>query len=306
MAVRGTGMRLWNTTLAVTLALGVSMCGAVLSGCASQKTSTADSSRSTYLSLYNRGEYAEAYKEASKVAISNTTAGEFEQAALIAGESAHALKRYEDAQRWLIQVKDSPSRQVSGHAMATLGLIDQQYGCEASAAELLSRGAAKLGSDDAARAYLFAGDSYSRLGQKDSATEVWEKARLLVKYDSNLRTTIGARLAGGQVPSGTSGAVTTVTGSGTGAGKKTTTGSGGWTLQAGAFSTLSRAVDRSKQLASVASKAGLPAPRAVMTRDKTGKVVYAVRIGNYPSKQAADAVKGRLGVETYVTEATGE
>jgi hypothetical protein len=34
--------------------------------------------------------------------------------------------------------------------------------------------------------------------------------------------------------------------------------------------------------------------------------VYAVRIGNYPSKQAADAVKGRLGVETYVTEATGE
>lgn len=305
MAVRGTGMRKWISALGVTLVLGIG--GAlVLGGCASQKTTTADPGRSTYLSLYNRGEYAEAYKEASKVAISNTTAGEFEQAALIAGESAHALKRYEDAQRWLNQVKDSPSRQVSGHAMATLGLIDQQYGREASAAELLSGAAGKLGSDDAARAFLFAGDSYARLGQKDNATEVWEKARLLVKYDSNLRTTIGARLAGGQVPNGTGGAVTTVTGSGAGVIKVPNGGSGNWTLQVGAFSTLSRAVDRSKQISAAASKAGLAAPRAVMTRDKAGKVIYAVRIGKYPSKQAAEAVKGRIAVETFVTEATGE
>lgn len=302
MAVRGIGIWMWKSILVVLFALSMT-----LGGCASQKTTARpETSRNLYLTLYKRGEYAEAYKEASKIAISNTTAGEFEQAALIAGESAHALKRYEDAQRWLNQVKDSPSRQVSGHALATLGLIDQEYGREASAAELLSRGGAKLGSDDAARAYLFAGDSYARLGQKESATEVWEKARLLVKYDSNLRTTIGARLAGGQVPNGTSGAVTTVTGSGTGTGRKPAAGAGGWTLQAGAFSTLSRAVDRSKQLAPVTAKAGLAAPRAVMIRDKAGKVMYAVRIGNYPSKQAADAAKGRIPVETYVTEATGE
>jgi tetratricopeptide (TPR) repeat protein len=295
--VFGTLSSMWRVVLGLVL---LALC---LGGCSNQKTATTEASRSRYLALYTRGEYAEAYREASKVAIGNTTAGEFEQAALVAGESAHAMKRYEDAQRWLNQVKESPSRQVSGHALATLGLIEQQFGRETKAAELLSEAGTKLGSDDAARAYLFAGDSYARLGRKSDATEVWGKARSLVKYDNNLRATIGGRLAGGQVPQGVNGPVTTVTGSGTGVTGKP---AGGWTLQAGAFSTLARAVDRSKQIAAAAAKGGLPAPRAVMTRDKAGKVIYAVRIGNYPSKQAAEAVKGRIAVETYVTEATGE
>lgn len=285
--------------------LGLMLMALCLGGCSNQKASGTDSSRSRYLSLYNRGEYAEAYREASKVAISNTTAGEFEQAALIAGESAHALKRYEDAQRWLNQVKDSPNRQLSGHALATLGLIEQQFGRETKAAELLSQAGTKLGSDDAARAYLFAGDSYSRLGRKSDADEAWGKARSLVKYDNALRANIVGRLGGGQVPQGVNGPVTTVAGSGSG-GRGAGQSAGGWTLQVGAFSTLSRAVDRSKQISPAAAKAGLAAPRAVMTRDKTGKVIYAVRIGNYPSKQAAEAAKGRIPVETFVTEATGE
>ncbi len=100
---------------------------------------------------YEAGLYASAYTKATKEA-GATSGARHERAALIAGMSAHALDRNADAEHWLGPLTMSKDKEIAGRASATLGLIEQERGRHARAAQLLNEAADKLSGDEAYRA----------------------------------------------------------------------------------------------------------------------------------------------------------
>ena len=287
----------------------------LMGGCSGHGTKTSanapgNSGGATYIDSYRNGDYAEAYRTAAKSAMTGTNA-DGEQAALIAGQAAHAQGNFSDAQRWLRILLDSDNKQIAGQAGATLGLIAQQTGDQQQAADLLLAAGNKLTLDAAARSQLYAGDSLSRLGKGDEARAAWEKAQHNAKYDAAIAATIESRLATGTAPAmpkqhGSSALLgNDVIQAGTIVGS-TPKGAGSFTLQAGVFSTLSRAVNAASQITPQAKRAGYEAPRVVNTFDTKGKRVYAVRFGHFANKDVADSARAKFGSGVIATKATGE
>lgn len=140
------------------------------SGAKGEGGPTAPASRSSSGSAasdYEAGLYASAYTKAMKEAGASSGA-RHERAALIAGMSAHALNRNDDAERWVAPLTKSQDREVAGRATATLGLIEQERGRHARAAQLLNEAAGMLSGDEAVRARAAA--DHSMRGQQSGAT----------------------------------------------------------------------------------------------------------------------------------------
>lgn len=244
-----------------------------LSGCAGGgKAAPADD----YASLFSRGEYARAYDAAAKDAGSMRGKNR-DMAALIAGQSAYRLGRTAEASKWLTPLTDHADPAIAGRANATLGSINEDRGAHAAAADYFVKAADRLTGDDAARAYMYAGDARQGAKQNDRARALYEKARLKVSGDATLRTQIADRLAGG-------GPVAAAMGK-------------GFTIQAGAYATRAGAEAAARRLAA-------HGPRVVPTRDRAGKTLYAVRVGRYAGKADAAAAARAVGAGAFVT--TGE
>ncbi len=259
--------------------------------CSGGQKAPAAGTETDYMSLFRSGQYARAYEVAS--AQSQRTRGyESDRAALYAGMSAHALDRNTDAVRWLTPVVGSGDREISGNAAATLGLISQENGDHARAVELLDKAGDKLSGDESARAMMYAGDSMMRLGQRDQAQKTWEAAREKVVADVGLRVMIGDRLAGQGPPFDGGRRGTGVSGP-TG----TSVGSGGFTVQAGAFSNRRTADTTAARLNSIA-----PARVVTITSSK-GQPLHAVRLGRFRTRAEADQVRVRVGKDARVVAA---
>ena len=300
--LEGPGLTRGMTRLAAAAALSAVLL--YVGGCAGG-SAAADAPSQGYMESYRKGEYAQAYREAAREALSGSSSNS-EQAALIAGQAAHAMGNYSDAARWLRPLRESTNKQIAGQASATLGLIAQQNGDQQQAADLLSEAGDKLTLDAAAKSQLFAGDSLYYLGKRDDARAMWEKAKGNAKYDAALAASIESRLAGGSVPhltvKPTSGSFRPMA-NGTNATPK---GQGPFTLQAGAFSTLERAVKAAKSITPRATKAGYEAPRVVNAIDSKGRRIYAVRFGRFPTKAAAESARNSFGSDVIATVASGE
>lgn len=76
---------------------------------------------------------------------------------------------------------------------------------------------------------------------------------------------------------------------------------GPFTIQLAAFADRQRASQQQRTAQSPASRAGLASPQIVPITDRTGKTLYAVRIGTYSSKDAAQSDLARLGLPGIVT-----
>ncbi len=111
----------------------------------------ARSSNGSAASDYEAGLYASAFTKATREA-EDSSGSRRERAALIAGMSAHALDRNDEAERWVGPLTASQDREIAGRASATLGLIEQKRGRHARAVQLLQDAAGKLSGDEAARA----------------------------------------------------------------------------------------------------------------------------------------------------------
>ena len=259
--------RLLSATL---LALAIA---STLGGCAAQPSAAAD-----YNTLFAQHRYADSYDAAAKVA-GSMHSGRRDQASLVAGLSARALDRTEDAKRWLTTVTNNADPSIAGQASAAMGAIAQEEGRHRDAAALFLTAGSKLSGDDAAHAFMYAGDSLKALQKPAEASAAWEKAKSLVANASDLRVAIGDRLAGrGPALAGSS-------------------GTGKYTVQTGAFSTLQKARTEARRFTSVA------ATKTVPIRDKAGRLLYAVQVGRFPTKQAADQFRRGLGRTAFVTAA---
>lgn len=260
-----------------------------LGGCAS----SAKAPQATYTEAFAAGRYSEAYDTASQAASSQRTVNK-EQASLIAGLSAQALNRNSDAKRWLEPLSKRSDYAISGKASAALGLIAQEEGRHKEAVDLLTRAGQRLLGDESARSYMYAGDSLAKLGQKADALKSYTLAREKVVSDVNLRVMIGDRIAGGGPVAGTPN---------TGGSSSTAATGGrpasGFTVQTGVFSSRQLANREASRVARVAT------PR-IVTIQREGRTLYAVRAGRFTTRADADRLRVRLGKSAIVTVPSGE
>lgn len=267
---------------AVWLALvGLILVSTILPACASsQKAADAD-----YRELYNQHRYAEAYQAALQAQTEGSSVQK-EQAALIAGLSAAALGKNDEAEKILRPLLKSGDQTVSGKAAAQLGLIAYGQDRHAEASELLTEASNKLTGDEAARASLYAGDALRAQGRSSEARASYERAQSQVQDDSTLKVLISDRLA---AVSGTQ-----------------PTGTGQYTVQLGAFSSFQRAQVQADRYRTRAQSAGYATPRIVQTANAKGVKVYAVRVGRFTKRSEAEAVQRSLGAEAKITTASNE
>lgn len=269
-----------NRTMYLFVAAAFIAAALLLGGCSSTSSGKGD-----YAASFKAGRYADAYEAASKQATIGSGAKK-DQAALIAGLSAQALNRNDDAEKYLSQVVDNADPKVSGEAGAALGLIAAERGQHDKAADLLTKAGRKLEGDQAARAFLYAGDSYKSLGKTSEARGMWSMAQAKVVDDSALRVMIGDRLAAPASPTAPKAAKPV--------------GPTKFTVQIGAYSSYTNA---QKQLSRYRAYG---TPRVVETTDKQGKKLFAVRIGLYPTRAEADKVRKTVGSGAAVMTTAGE
>jgi tetratricopeptide (TPR) repeat protein len=265
------------------LALGAAVASLFLGGCATKTAATGD-----YNAQFASGRYAQAYESSSKVAASLHSSNR-DQAALIAGLSARSLDRNTDAKRWLTPLAANADAGIAGKACVALGAIAQEEHQHREAADYFMRAGARLPGDDAAHAFMCAGDSYKALGQAEQANAAYQQAKTKLVSDQQLRGEIGDRLAGGgpALPPAPKQASAP-------ASKPVLAAHGRFTVQTGAFSTLRRAQSEAKKYSGPT--------KTIPITDHSGKKLYAVQVGRYASKQDADRVRKTLGNGAVVAE----
>lgn len=292
-----------NLRIATILA-SVSLALTSLSGCSSAaKTSGTNSKPDAYVEQYSTGQYTQAYDNAVDAA-GQLRGPKRDQAALTAGLSAHALGRNAEAVRWLSPLEQNPDVGIAGKAGATLGLIAQERGEHETAVKLLTRASTKLAGDEAARASMYAGDSLNALGRTDDAKKAYKQAANKLATDDNLKLMLADRMRGNIPPAGKSGA-TFASGGTTKSTSKSGSGSSiapqSLTVQTGAYKDRKKAEQEARQIANTKGVAARVVPIL-----KNGQTLYAVRVGNFTNRDAAENIRRNVGGKAVVTVASGE
>lgn len=232
-----------------------------MAGCAA--SSTPD-----FVRDYNAGRYTLAQRQAADRA--SKPGGDRDQAALIAGLSAHAAGDHAEARRWLEPLVDHADSSRSGRAAAALGLIHFERGQHRRAAALLAEAASKLTGEDAARAGFHAGEAYSALGRTDAARLQYNLA-LSTAEDPDLRSVLTDRLD-----------------------------RNAYTIQLGAFSNRANARRTARRYAPVARDLGLGRPVIRAQRAPRRRTLYLVQVGQFKQKDAATVARSRIGGDAII------
>lgn len=250
----------------------------------------------SFVAEYRQGDYQQAYDEA--VSKYNNAGGlERDRAALMAGLSAHALNRDDEAQRWLNPLLTNQDQEVAGTAGWTLGVMSAERGDQANAARLASEAAGKLEGDDAARASMVAGDALARQRRSAEARAQYQRG-LSVANSPATKTLIQSRIQ--SLGAGTTPAVASTDAPA----PKAAWRPGTFIISLGAFSTRASADKLVASAQSATARSGQPAPRVVATTDrKSGRELFGVQIGDYPSRAAAQTALRQMGLQGTVMAA---
>lgn len=237
---------------------------ALVSGCVG-------AGRPGYVRDYEAGRLSVAYRAASAAA-SQSTGQAREQAALIAGLSAHALGDAARSSDWLTPLLASSDRAVSGRAAAALGLLAADHGDHERAVSLLAQASVKLTGEDAAQAAFHAGESLTALGRRDAAAREYRRAFTLAK-DAALKNTLTERLSGLR-----------------------------YTIQLGAYSSRRNAQRARRSAVAATAGLGIGSPRVIAMR-RDGRTLFVVQVGEFRTDGEADDARRRLGADAVVAVA---
>lgn len=271
---RRTGTRASSAPAVLAAALmlaGVVGMATVAGGC----RATPQQVEADHITLYNRGEFGEAYRVAAAAAHRGSTA-ERAEAAYVAGLAAERRGDLHGAVRFHRRAAELGDRELAADANASLGLVLRLLEQYDESAARLNAAAAELTGEDRARAYFHAGLSLQKLSR-------WPQARtaLLLARDATrdpaLRRQIEQQLA--------------VT---------------GYAVQVGAFGDADNAQRAARELAQRPEAARLGPPRLVTARDGSGGTLTLVHVGRFSSFQAAQAARDAVGGEAIVVPLTGE
>ncbi|MFO0830746.1 MAG: SPOR domain-containing protein [Phycisphaerales bacterium] len=255
-------------------------------GCA-PRAANRPAEKLTSVQLFETGQYSAAYEQSTQEA-QKLTGTPRAEASLIAGLSAQALNKNAEAVRWLKPLADGTDPVLVGKSNAALGLIAQERGEHEAAARHLLIAGEKLQGDEAARSSMYAGDSLNALGKHDDAKAAYTRAQQQVANDSGLRIMIGDRLRG-VVP----GKVAGTASPGSGASPQVLT------VQVGAWSNPTTAKRQAEKLTDKSQV-------RIVNIIKNGQRLYAVRVGHFSSREAAEQVRKVIGGSAVVTVASGE
>ncbi len=261
--------------------LRIALLGALVLGGAPLMTACSSGggkSQATIAEDYDMGRYEESYKRAVQVA--NKSSGRAkEEASLYAGLSAQAMGDTSEAERWLSPLVSSSDAQISGRAASALGVLEMDRGNHQRAVSLLEQAAQRLSGDDAARALYYAGQSYEAMGRSSDAAAKYREASSMA-MDPSLKSQIDSRAGAGSYAGG---------------------GSGGYSVQLGAFKTRANADKAAQQFASQAQSLGYGAPRVAQKNDGSG--LWVVYVGRFQTLQEASKAKRPFGGGAFAAAA---
>ncbi len=205
------------------------------------------------LSRYDRGLFATAQQMAETVA-GNTSGNAKADAAYVAGMAALQQRHgAADARRWLTEATRSTDAAVRGRAHAMLGELDRREGKAEAAIRQYERAWPGLN------------------GQQRRETAEAAMRLLAAAGDEAGAAAWRHRVSGSDAAPST----------------------GGWTLQAGAFSSRNGADTHRRTLTDTSTKAGMGAPR-VHHAKRSGRSMWLVQLGAFDSRAAAEAARRRV------------
>lgn len=234
----------------------------VLGGCAQQETSRVDAARLAY----QAGNYEGAYTHAKQQLMRSGSDLVRQDAAYMAGVSAYQLNQHSRAREHLMQAAQSQDPMLAADAWIMLGLIDKRLGRLQPAGRAFLNAAQRLpDGPDRANAYLHAAQAQRQLGH-------WAQARAsLILARSSSSDPRFRRMVNQEM------------------------GVTGFTLQAGAFTSRSNAVQAAQALAEVTSQLGLGTPRLLPATDAQGRAWFLVQAGQFSTYASALVAQKKLG-----------
>lgn len=273
--------------LMLMVALMLAALGVVVPGCGSspRRGDNGIPAMPDYMESYRKNDFRSALEKASKAYRDEAPGVKRDRAAAVAGDSARWLGRNAEAERWVSPLLSNSDETVSGWANSTLGMIEKDRGQHRQAADHLLAAAGKLKGSESASSWMYAGDSLAALGRKDEARQAYLSGLQAVPASNpQLKGMLDQRL-GQEAP--------------------TKDGSGRYTIQVGAYSSRDRAQAAADRLRGNLAGTSLGSPRIVQVSSK-GKILYAVRVGVFQTREQATQQAKRLGTDATATLRTGE
>lgn len=212
------------------------------------------------------GQHAMAYRLAKQVYHApNSSIGSADRhlAAYAAGLAAYRLKQYTTAQRYLESATGSSNRLLSGDAYATIGLIHHRLGRLHRASNAFIAASKRLSGENRAKSYYFAAVVENKLGSTAKAMTYLTLSKSLTR-DHTLKQRIN--LEQNQT---------------------------GFTVQAGAFRSQSRAHDQVKRVNQRAGTRGIGRARLVQA-DRGPLTLWLVQIGHFSTFATAERARKLL------------
>lgn len=248
--------------------------GILLPGC---ETTPKTGSLTQAIADYNAQRYAQSHERAASI-MASARGTEREQAAYIAGLSAYRLGQFDEAERRLLVAAQATDPQIAAKSKAMLGQVRMEQGRPREAATYFADAARGLAGEDARQCAHHAAVAYQQCGDVASSRYWQAEAQRIAASSTSLATAAGHH----------------------------TSGSVGFTLQAGAFEDQRRAQRAADQIKSLAVREGLGEVRIVPHRDARGKRLYLVQFGFFTTRSDAAEARNRLGrLELIVTPVSG-
>lgn len=257
-------MRKWDpSSIVVSVAVCLGLIG--LGGCASASSSRLDAARKAY----DRGNYAQAYRDA-QLAVRSSDQAVADEAAYIAGLSAYHMQDLSNAQRYLQAAARSNKQDIANDAQALLGMVYAQRGQYEPAVRTFLDAARRLKGQQRANAYYYAGVTQQKLGEWEDARKSLDQARRY-SQDPDFQRMVTTAL-------------------------KTT----GYTLQFGAFADQAKAYKMAQTLAPQTVQHGLESPHLVHATDAQGRELVLVQVGRFATYTSASSARGHFHAESPI------
>ncbi len=260
--------RLTSTTTYLTLLIALSL----FTGCESGGRTSTPSPASSNSPLaqanadYQAGHYSSAYQSATNAYNEHHTNSQIhKQAGYLAGLSAYQLRKYDDAQKYLRPLRVDTNPNIAGNASATLGLIARENNRPAEAVILFKNAYRKLSDQDQAEAAYQAGLAYRKLGQTAQARQQFLLARA-ASHDSKFRSQVDQYIQ-----------------------------DTGWTVQLGAFTSITNAQKRLAEYDTMPARRSLGSAHILQQSNTTaGTTLYLVRVGNFMDYNLAAQARSKI------------
>lgn len=229
---------------------------------------------------YREGRYTQAFDAAKALARASSSPLR-EQAAWVAGLSAYQTNKFDDAELQFMASSRSQDQRLATDSKIMIGDVYVKQNRWSDAAQNYRDAAKTLSGEERSRVL-----GYADMASSNAAGRAGGQAGVTASSTPGSGTGTAKPSAGGSSPSPV--ATRSV-----------------FALQAGAFQSEANARKRASELAGQSRQAGFGDPRVVRTRDPGGRDFWTVQLGQFDSRQSADAAKSKIASVALIVTTAG-